>query len=222
LRIVNKKQVKLDFQVAKFGPSGLGGVDVYMTTDEGATWEKAASDPHVSLPVSGEVKGPTPVRGSVTVQLPKDGVRYGFYLVVKSRAGLGKRPPQSGDAPQVRVEADCVPPRAELYAPAPAPGGAKDGLLLTWKVEDPNLDANPITLEWSPNRDGPWEYIGPANLPNSGRYVWQVPERTPAKVYLKLTARDTAGNVAVAQTGEPVLIDLTVPEVDPNIEVNAH
>ena len=31
---------------------------------------------------------------------------------------------------------------------------------------------------------------------------------------LKLTVRDTAGNVAVAQTSEPILIDLTEPVID--------
>jgi hypothetical protein len=40
-----------------------------------------------------------------------------------------------------------------------------------------------------------------------------VPEDTPPKVYLRLSVRDTAGNVAVAQTPQPVLIDLTEPEV---------
>ena len=31
---------------------------------------------------------------------------------------------------------------------------------------------------------------------------------------LRLTVRDTAGNSAVAQTNEAILIDLSVPEVD--------
>jgi hypothetical protein len=212
LRIVPKKQVKLDFQVGKFGPSGLGSVDVYVTTDEGANWEKTAADPSVSLPAPAEPKGKGPVRGSVTVTLPKDGIIYGFYLVVKSRAGLGKRPPQPGDTPQVRIEVDTVFPHAELYRPVPAPEN-HEALLLTWKAEDRNLDVNPITLEWSPNHEGPWECIGAARMPNSGRFVWKVPESIPFKVYLKLTARDTAGNVSFAVTPEPVLIDLTEPDV---------
>ncbi len=37
----------------------------------------------------------------------------------------------------------------------------------------------------------------------------------PPKVYLKLSVSDTAGNVAVAETSEPVLIDLVKPEVGP-------
>src|SRR5262249_20139811 len=212
LQITNKRQAKLGFEVTRFGPSGLGGVDVYITTDEGATWEKAPADPNVTLPVSPEVKGAGPLRGSVTVNLPRDGVIYGFCLVVKSRAGLGKPPPRPGDAPQLRIEVDSTSPTAELYAPQADPG-RRDALILAWKAEDRNLDSNPVSLEWAPKREGPWEFIGEPKLPNTGRYTWTVPDRIPPKVFLKLTVRDSAGNVAVAQTGEPVLIDLTVPEI---------
>lgn len=211
LQIVNKRQIKLGFDVSKVGPSGLGTVDVYVTTDEGATWEKSTADPAVSLPVSPEASAQGPLRGSVTVQLPKDGVTYGFYLVVKSRAGLGKPPPAPGEVPHVRLECDTTQPSAELYAPQADPGHGSS-LVLSWKAEDRNLAQNPISLEWSV--DGrTWEYIGDAQLPNTGRYTWQVPGKIPPKVHLKLTVRDTAGNVAVAQTSEPVLIDIQVPEV---------
>lgn len=219
LQIVNKKQIKLGFDVAKFGPSGLGSVDVYVTTDEGASWEKSAGEVSVSLPVSAEIKGPAPVRGMVTVQLPREGLAYGFFLVVKSRAGLGRPAPQSGDVPQVRVEVDTTQPSAELYTPQPDPA-RRDSLVLAWKAEDRNLAANPVSLEWSANPNGPWDFIGEPQLPNTGRYTWVVPDRTPPKVYLKLTVRDTAGNAAVAQTPEPQLIDLSVPEVGGVIVVN--
>src|SRR5438067_2094229 len=35
LQIINKKQVKLGFDVSQFGPSGLGSVEIYVTADEG-------------------------------------------------------------------------------------------------------------------------------------------------------------------------------------------
>jgi hypothetical protein len=212
LQIVNKRQVKLEFEVAKFGPSGLGGVDVYVTTDEGATWKKSPSDPATTLPLSPEAHPPTPVRGSVTVQLADDGVIYGFYLVVKSRAGLGKPPPRPGDQPQVRVEVDTTPPVAELYTPQPDPG-RRDTLILSWVATDKNLATNPVSLEWAERREGPWNFIGPAELPNTGRYSWQVPANVPPSVFLRLTVGDVAGNKAVAQTAEPVLVDLAVPEL---------
>ena len=41
-----------------------------------------------------------------------------------------------------------------------------------------------------------------------------VPANIPHSVYLRLTVRDAAQNVAVTQTQEPLLIDLNVPEVN--------
>jgi hypothetical protein len=35
----------------------------------------------------------------------------------------------------------------------------------------------------------------------------------PPSIYLRLVVRDSAGNVAVAETLQPVLIDLNEPEV---------
>lgn len=211
LKIVNKRQMKLDFEVAKFGPSGLGRVNVFVTTDDGQTWEKQITDGSTAFPMGVERSG-GPVRGSVGINLMQEGVPYGFTVVVESKAGLSKAPPQRGDAPQIRLELDMTLPEAQLFQPAPDPG-RRDTLLLTWKAQDRNLAANPISLEWAERKDGPWNYIGSPELPNTGKHSWPVPPNAPASVYLRLTVRDTAGNTAVAQTSDPVLVDLTVPEV---------
>jgi hypothetical protein len=76
---------------------------------------------------------------------------------------------------------------------------------------DRNLAETPITLEWSEHKEGPWKPIA-ATLPNSGQYAWQLPQQMPSRVFLRLTARDQAGNEARAQTDKPELIDLSVPQ----------
>ncbi len=206
--------VKLEFDVGKFGPSGLGGVEVYVTTNDGATWEQSAVDPNAMLPGPGDGHNGGALHASVTVQLNQEGVTYGYYVVVKSKAGLGKPPPRPGEQPQIRVELDATPPDAELYG-VKADLTQTDTLILAWKATDKHLANNPITLEWSaqPGPDGPWNFIGAAELPNTGRYTWRPGPNVPPKVYLRLTVRDTAGNKAVAQTPDPQLIDLSVPEV---------
>jgi hypothetical protein len=220
VQIINKRQVKLDFDVTRYGPSGLGAVDVYVTMDDGKTWAKSPTDGGVSLPMAADVKPGQPLHGSVTVQLNKEEpVIYGFWVVVKSRAGLGKAAPKAGDAPQLRVEVDTTPPFAELYAPVPD-HDRRDALLLTWKATDRNLAPSPITLEWAERKEGPWTAIGEQQMTNTGRFSWPVPVNTPPNVYLKLTARDTAGNIAVAETSEPVLIDLTMPEFN-ELKINS-
>jgi hypothetical protein len=68
-----------------------------------------------------------------------------------------------------------------------------------------------VTLEWAELPTGQWHVIG-TDLPNSGKHVWRLPSQMPSQVYLRLSVRDQAGNIAVAATQKPVLIDLTPPE----------
>jgi hypothetical protein len=219
VEIVNKTQPKLDFQVGKYGPSGLGAVDVWVTTDDGATWALLSpSERTVTLPTLTDARSSTPVPASVTVDLKKEGIVYGYYIVVKSKAGLGKKPPEPGTAPQVRLEMDITPPSVELYSPGPD-GGRTDTLILSWKASDKNLPPNCVTIEWAEQKDGQWKVIGTPDMPNTGRYPWQVPANVPPAVFLRVAVRDTAGNVAVAQTDSPVVVDLSTPEVGP-VKVN--
>jgi hypothetical protein len=211
VEIVNKARAKLDFQVGRYGPSGLGSVDVYVTTDDGATWTLSRGDREVSLPTPAELHGGAPAAGSVTVELSQEGVIHGYYVVVKSRAGLGKKPPESGTPPQVRIEEDVTPPSVLMYKPIADPN-RRDALLMTWKATDKNPANNPVTIEWAEQKDGLWKVIGAPQMANSGQYSWQVPADVPPSVYLRISVRDLAGNVAVAQTEEPVLVDLSVPE----------
>jgi hypothetical protein len=225
-QVVNKRQVKLDFEV-KAGPSGVGAVEVYATTDEGTTWDPMPVSPDaVVLPVGDGGRAGT---GSVTVSLAREGVVYGFYIVVKNRAGIGKPPPHRGDPPQVRVELDTMLPLAKLYAPAQDPA-RPNALILAWTASDRNLAASAIVLEWAERKEGSWVPISPEPLANNlpeqaasgldrqnvptGSYSWQIPDRMPPKVYLRLSVRDTAGNVAVAETREPVIIDLFQPDIE--------
>jgi hypothetical protein len=230
LKIVNKREVRLDFEVAKVGPSGLGGADVYVTLNEGASWSKLPNELPLNWPAGADARGPGPVHGSVSVQLPNEMAIYGFIVAIKSKAGLARPAPKPGEPPQVRVELDASIPKAQLFRPAPDPN-QPNALILSWSAADRNLADNPITLEWAERKDGPWTLISD-HLANSsalgtlppgatGSFVWPLSERMPSRVYLKLTARDNAGNVAIAQTDKPVLIDLSVPEIQ-NIVVAPH
>jgi hypothetical protein len=201
---------------------------VYVTTDEGSTWEPAAVGSDTVLPTGADGRASGPVRGSVTVNLTREGVVTGFYIVVKSRAGIGKPPPQRGETPQVRLELDTTQPLAKLYAPTEDPA-RPNALILAWTAWDRNLGPNSVVLEWSERKEGPWTPVSPEPLSNNlpeqagagpektntptGSYSWQIPDRMPPRVFLRLSVRDTAGNPAVAETREPVTIDLARPDV---------
>jgi hypothetical protein len=213
LQFVNNRQVTLEYDVTKFGPSGVSNVDVYVTRDDGRSWQPWGAVQNVSLPAPSDLKGPAgAMHRSLTIDLPAEGV-YGFFLVVKSGVGLAKPPPQAGTLPQVRIELDVTPPKADLYQ-LQTDASRRDALIVSWEVSDRNLTPRPVTLEWAERRDGRWEPIA-TDLPAlPARFTWQLPPGgIPPRVYLRLTVRDNAGNVSVAETPEPVLVDLNEPEI---------
>ena len=111
-----------------------------------------------------------PVKASIVVPVAQEGVPVGYYVVVKSKAGLGKSPPVKSDIPHIRVEVDTTFPEAVLYSPQPEVG-QRDTLVLTWKATDRNLSLNPVILEWSEKREGPWSPIGAGELLNWSIYA---------------------------------------------------
>jgi len=202
LQVVNDPEIVLEYEVSKVGPSGLGKIEVWITRDGGANWIRFAEDPDASqATTSGQYKR--------TLTLPGEGV-FGIRLVVESKAGIGKPAPRAGDLPDMLVEVDATPPEAKLFPLIP--DTQRQGtVILSWTAKDRNLATTPITLEWAERSTGPWQIIAP-NLPNSGRFPWVLPKNLPSHVYLKLTARDAAGNEAVAITRDPQLVDLSEPE----------
>jgi hypothetical protein len=207
LEYVNTNRVSINYAVDKIGASGLGSVDLYVTRDDGATWQRLTGE---QLTASTDPASPTPTQRSITADLPGEG-RYGFYLIVRSGVGLGKQPPRNGDRPQMRVEVDMTPPEGTLYGLQPAQG-QPNAVVIRWKASDLNLPQRPIRLEWAERKGGPWQTIGEGDLPNTSYYTWKLPERIPGKVYLKMTITDLAGNTGVAESADPVTIDLTEPE----------
>lgn len=204
LQYVNRPEVTLEYELARVGPSGIGSIELWWTQNDGQSWELYARDPEIK---SGIVSNGKHKR---TLELPGEGV-FGFNLVVKSRAGLGKAPPRAGDLPEIRIEVDTSAPDVKLYEPKADPARANT-LLLQWSARDANFGNTPIELEWSEKREGPWHAISTAPLANTGRHSWSLPDRLPVQVYLRLRARDRAGNESTAASWEPQLVDLSEPE----------
>jgi hypothetical protein len=150
---------------------------------------------------------------------------YGFRVVPVSGAGLSEREPVAGDAPDLRVAVDVTPPQLDLFPPVGDPNSS-DTLVIQWKATDKSFGEDPITIEWSDKPTGPWQAVAPSGdtvqqanamtssirrLANTGSFAWRVPAGLPPRVYLKVTARDAAGNEKTVVTRDPVLVDLVKP-----------
>jgi hypothetical protein len=222
-QVINYPRFDLGFDLEQRGPSGISRVDVWVTRDEGRTWNKWSQHDGKGgvVRVVLDVRENTQLEGS-----------YGFRLVPVSGAGLSEREPAPGDVPEMRVVLDLTAPQIDLYPPVPDPN-APDTLVLQWKATDRNFGEEPIALEWGATPTGPWKPVAltgsepvvqataiaaptARRLANTGQYSWRVPAGVPAHVYLKATARDAAGNVKEVVTVKPIPVDLTKPRAKIN------
>lgn len=196
VRMVNSKRISLNYRLDDVGPSGAV-VELWYTKD-GRNWQKYGEDPNPKPPFVFDVHD--------------EGV-YGFSLVVRSGVGIGDRPPQVGDPPQVWVEVDLTKPVVKLLNVEVGRGMDAGNMTITWTATDKNLGAQPITLSYAEQADGPWTAII-QNLENRGRHVWRMPPSgVPFKLMVRVEAVDKAGNIGMAQSPEHVKVDLAKPKV---------
>jgi hypothetical protein len=195
VKLVNKRQIVLDYTLEDVGPSKVKSVEVWFTQD-GRKWQKTPED-----------AGPKP---PYVLQVDKDG-RWGFTLIARSGAGLSEPPPQSGDPPQIWVEVDETKPQVRVEEVSVGRGPELGRLTVRWSASDKNMAPMPIKIEWAENASGPWTLMA-GSLPNDGRYVWSMPAEIPPLIYVRVTAVDLAENVGDATWERPINTDLKVPK----------
>src|SRR5438093_543980 len=146
----------------------------------------------------------------IVFEVAGEGV-YGITLVAKSGVGLGERPPQVGDRPQLQIEVDTTKPSVRLQDVVVGQGMDKGKLSVTWSASDRNLLPEPIGISYSQTPTGPWTPIG-ERMVNTGRYVWNMPQQVPYQFHLRVEAVDRAGNVGEAITPHLIKVDLSQPK----------
>lgn len=198
-KLVNSKRISLGYELKEVGPSGISTVELWYTID-GRSWNK--------YPVR---FGEDPAQKNIVFDVAGEGV-YGITLVAKSGVGLGDKAPQIGDPPQIWIEVDLTRPETKLHGVLVGQGADKGKLAVTWSARDRNLAGQPITLSYAEQADGPWTTIA-EKLPNTGRYVWPMPEQVPYQFHVRVEAADLAGNVGQDVTESLVKVDLSQPKV---------
>jgi hypothetical protein len=192
---VGSRTFALEYELEDFGRGGIAKVELWGTRDGGQTWRLFTSDSDHRTPII------------VTVD---DAGTYGFRILAESAAGPAAHPPRAGEAPELWVDVDLHQPVVELTSVQLGDGNLADQLLIQWRADDDNLDSRPIALFYSSRPAGPWTAVA-TNLANTGYYAWQLPRYLPERFYLRIEARDSAGNLAAFQTREPVVISTSPP-----------
>jgi hypothetical protein len=200
------------------GPSGVNRIQLWVTRDDGKTWQKWSDHDGKETPLHVDLEK----RWNASLE-----GAYGFKLVPESGSRLTDAVPVSGTAPEYRCVVDLTPPTIEVLAPSAHPT-MRDTVQLRWRAADANFGKDPIAFEWAETPQGPWRAVnagddvrpvvagndgGPPRLPNTGEYAWHLPtDLGNPKVYLKVTAWDSAGNKKEVMTRDPIGIDFTRPK----------
>lgn len=192
---VKSKRFRLNYQVEAIDPAGVKEVAVWMTRDGGRSWSKLGSIP--------DAHGPYPV------EVDGSGL-FGFRLVVISHSGLKSRLPQPGDSADKWVRVDVDSPLVKITSAPNGTGDQAGKLVIHWQVRDDQLALRPIEISYSTRADGPWTTIE-KGVRDTGSYAWAVPADAPERVYLRVTARDEAGNQGFDQTSYAVDISNLYP-----------
>jgi hypothetical protein len=192
-QVINTTRASLDYRIDQVGPSGVGKVEVWVTVDQGHSWQRLCEDADRRSPAE--------------FDLPGDGL-YGLRVVVTNGNGFGGRAPQSGDQPHCWIEVDTVPPNVQLREIEPVCNG--NTIDVRWFASDKNLAAEPISLFYATRREGPWLPVA-KGLKNDGMYHWQFPRDAGGQFYFRVEAADKAGNVARAESVTAVVLDMTEP-----------
>lgn len=190
-RRVNSRSFSIEYELTNIGAAGIATVEAWGTHDGGKTWQRYAVDDDNRSPLDVIVDG--------------DG-EYGFTIVVRGAGGESSMPPQPGDTPALWVEVDLEPPIARILEVHAARGKIGGQLTVRWVAEDAHFEPQPIDLYYSSRPTGPWTPIA-TSLENRGEFTWPIERHVPRRVYLKLEARDSAGNVTTFQTAEAVITE---------------
>lgn len=194
-RIVSSRRFQIGYSIDDVGPSGIGAVELYITQDMGRKWWKYGEDPDRRSPFD--------------VEVPQDG-DYGFAIRVRSGVGLTNDPPLPGEPPAIVVGIDQTPPSVELLSAQQGKGSDSNRVQVRWRIADEHLASKPVAIYYAPSRNGPWESVS-SWTDDHGSYEWTVMPGSPSQFYVRVVARDMAGNTAKADSPQPILVDLVRP-----------
>ena len=194
-RAVKSQRFEINYRIDDVGPSGVSAVELFVTQNNGGKWWKYGDDLDRQSPF--------------VVDVPEDGL-YGFAIRVRSGAGLADDPPQSGEEPSIVIVVDRTPPQVQLLPAQQGAGGQMNKITINWRISDDNPSDKPVSLAYSAQPHGPWEPICGWQA-DTGSYVWNVNQGVPSRLYIRLVARDAAGNFAYVDTPQPLLVDLSKP-----------
>jgi hypothetical protein len=191
LRLSTSRRFAWEYEIHRRDPEDRPlRVELWSTRDGGVTWQRAGIDTDGASPID--------------VSLPAAGL-YGFRLEIAADAHEAEITPPSGTPPETWVAIDDVPPEVDLEAAATTLPDGRTGVDIRYTSRDELLAPRSVKVSFSPHADGPWSTIA-SGLDTEGIHRWEPERSVPARAFIRVEARDVAGNPGHAVTTEAVTV----------------
>ncbi|HXD86166.1 MAG TPA: hypothetical protein VN641_06715 [Urbifossiella sp.] len=215
IEYVSGNDITVNYEIQKAGRSGVQAAELYVQKDSGP-WQ---------LEKRFNIDPPAPAGKTLSMayRADKEGL-YGFFVAPESGARTKAPPPRRDDPPMLYVVVDRTAPYVKITDVRVSPGARGPVVEIAWETTDQNLMPDPITLEYSVDKDAAvWKEIkyrlppGTERPDNVGqrRYVgdfkWEVQDETLWKFHARIRSVDRAGNTGKDQWKNEVIVDLDVP-----------
>ncbi|MCU0707779.1 MAG: hypothetical protein MUF23_05765 [Pirellula sp.] len=191
----NSRQFSLDYAIDNDPGAAIISVELWGTTDQGASWEKWGTDEDRQSPFDIEVE--------------EEGL-FGFRMVIVGANGLASHRPLPGDEADAWIRVDTTAPQARMISVLNGKGPDAGSLVIEYLAIDDYFGERPISFFAAATPKGPWQPIA-QGARNSSRYVWTPDLGLPPTVYLRMEAVDAAGNVTEHQMDLPVDVQAAAP-----------
>jgi len=190
LHLTSSRRFAWDYESDPASPANASRAELWTTQDGGVTWQRTAVD--------------TDGRSPIDVSLPSSGL-FGVRLEMVVGSSPDGDGPRSGAMPDAWVGVDDEQPRVDLVGAARSDGSPNGEVVIRYVADDPLIAPRSVKLLYSPNADGPWATIADG-LDNQGEHRWTPDRSAPAEVFVRVEARDLAGNVGVASATAPIAL----------------
>jgi hypothetical protein len=203
----NTRKLKITSKLQTVTRSGV--VKSYLwVRDSAMKWVMAGEQPEK---IAGEAKD-AQIVWEHTVK--SDGL-FGFIVIPENAAGKRDPDPRPGDTAQFLTEVDTAFPEAAIQSAKVTGTGSAPKVDIRWSAADANFDSTPIVLEYADSAtapEGTWKPLTKEPLPNAGGYTWAVSDPKLWQFFLRIRAKDLAGNETKTPFAEKVIVDLDTPK----------
>ncbi len=205
-RSQNAQKIQINYRINDVGPAGVEDGVLWYRTPGSKTWKKMG---HIDSD-----------RQSMVSTLPKKGT-VELFLTGVDRAGNRNSAPDEESRPMATLgkpgsSTNETEFRISLstFSGGNVYRGGEQQLYIAYSTRGGSIQENSVSYYYSTNGGNSWNLIA-SGQPDSGRYLWSIPEITTGSAKVKVEVKDKKGNTHTAVSADTFTIDSSQPAAYP-------